>query len=89
MYGPSIMPINGAMNAAADIVLPSKPIIGESGKKRRTVYKAVKHIVKDTVLTVILFPFCICLQFLYHCGSLFQSLWIMFIYFSCLVIVCE
>jgi hypothetical protein len=46
MYGPSIMPIVGAIIAAAVMVLLGKPIIGDMGMKPKTVYKAVKHTIK-------------------------------------------
>ncbi|MDI6690411.1 MAG: hypothetical protein QME50_00895 [Candidatus Bathyarchaeota archaeon] len=48
MYGPRIMPITGAIIAAAVMVLPGKPIIGEMGIKPKTVYKAVKQTIKAT-----------------------------------------
>jgi hypothetical protein len=48
MYIPSIMPIIGAMIAAAVMVLPGKPIIGEMDRKPKTTYKAVKQTVKAT-----------------------------------------
>jgi len=40
------MPIIGAMIAAAVIVLPGKPIIGEIGRRPKITYRAVKHTVK-------------------------------------------
>jgi hypothetical protein len=49
MYGPRIIPITGATIAAAVMVLPGKPIIGEMGKKPKTVYRAVKQTIKATL----------------------------------------
>jgi hypothetical protein len=40
------MPIIGAMIAAAVIVLPGNPIIGEIGRKPKTTYRAVKQTAK-------------------------------------------
>lgn len=45
-YGPRIMPIIGAVIAAAVMALPGNPIIGEIGRKPKTTYKAVKQTVK-------------------------------------------
>lgn len=47
--GPSIMPIIGAIIAAAVMVLPGKPIIGDMGMKQKAVYRAVKHTIKAVV----------------------------------------
>jgi hypothetical protein len=49
MNGPSIMPIIGAIIAAAVMVFPGKPIIGDMGMKQKTVYRAVKHTIKAVV----------------------------------------
>jgi hypothetical protein len=43
MYGPSIIPIIGAVIAARVMAPPCKPIIGKAGMKEKYVYKAVKH----------------------------------------------
>jgi hypothetical protein len=43
------MPIIGAIIAAAVMVLPGKPIIGEMGMKQKTVYRAVKQTLKATL----------------------------------------
>jgi len=42
-YGPSIAPIIGATMAAAVMVLPGNPIIGEIDRKLRTMYRAAKQ----------------------------------------------
>jgi hypothetical protein len=46
MYGPNSIPINGAVIEAAVMVLPGKPIIGEIGRNDKSVYNAVKQMVK-------------------------------------------
>jgi len=50
MYGPRIIPIIGAMIAAAVMVLPGKPTIGEIDRKPKATYKAVKQTVKAASL---------------------------------------
>ena len=47
-YVPRSMPIIGAIIAAAVMVLPGNPIMGEIDKKPKTTYKAVKQTVKAT-----------------------------------------
>jgi hypothetical protein len=42
------MPIIGAMIAAAVMVFPGKPIMGEIDIKPRTTYRAVKQTIKAT-----------------------------------------
>jgi hypothetical protein len=42
------MPKTGAIIAAAVMVLPGKPIIGDMGMKQKTVYRAVKQTLKAT-----------------------------------------
>jgi len=63
-YGPRIIPIIGAVIAAAVMALPGNPIIGEIGRKPKTAYRAVKQTVKAIslasrfLLIDILQPFC-------------------------------
>ena len=57
-YGPSIIPIIGAVIAARVMALLGKPIIGKAGMKEKHVYKAVKHMIKATSLAVSFLPFC-------------------------------
>jgi len=45
-YGPRIMPIIGAVIAAAVMAFPSNPIIGNIGRNPKTAYKAAKQTVK-------------------------------------------
>jgi len=56
-YGPRRMPIIGAMIAAAVIVWPGKPIIGEIGRKPKTRYNAVEQTIKLASLAVSLLLF--------------------------------
>jgi hypothetical protein len=57
MYGPKIMPIIGAIIAAAVIACPDNPIIGEIFKKPKTTYNAVKQTIKPTSLAISFLPF--------------------------------
>jgi len=42
MYGPSIIPINGAMTAVALMNVPMAPIIGNRDQKEKMVHKGAK-----------------------------------------------
>jgi hypothetical protein len=57
-YGPSIIPIIGAVIAARVIAPPCKPIIGKAGVKEKYVYKAVKHVSRATSFAVNFLPTC-------------------------------
>ena len=51
-YGPSMIPIIGAVITARVMALLGKPTIGKAGMKEKHVYKAVKHVIKATSLAV-------------------------------------
>jgi len=57
-YGPSSIPIIGAVIAAKVMALLGKPIIGKAGTREEYVYKAVKHTIKATSLVVSLLLIC-------------------------------
>jgi hypothetical protein len=68
--GPSTTPIIGAMNAAAVMALPGKPIIGEIGMNPKMAYNAAKHIVKEISLVLSFRLSRICAVLLICCGNL-------------------
>lgn len=56
-FAPRIIPIIGAVMVAIVMALLGKPTIGKAGQKQKSVYNAVKHIVKATSFAVDLLSF--------------------------------
>jgi len=52
MYGPSIIPIKGAMTEASVMNVPTEPITGKSDTNERTAYKAAKLIINAKSLAL-------------------------------------
>ena len=53
-YGPTIIPINGAMMVATVINFPTAPIIGKRDQSEKMAYKGVKQQTKATFLAEVL-----------------------------------